>query len=148
VRRLSMVILASMALLLVVAAPAGAAVRQPTGPRINLFFGNQSFNASTPFHIYDGFALLGTEPAIGRYSVTLTVDGAPRAYTFKTSQENPDGSLIKLWYFNFPAGMTGTHTFVSHFLVPCGASPSIPCNGLPPNTVVDAFDLTGTVTFT
>ena len=144
-----MAILVSMALVLVVAAPVGAAVKQPTGPRINLFFGNQSFAAASPFHIYDGFGLLGTEPAIGRYSVTLTVDGAPRAYTFKTSQENPDGSLSKLWYFNFPAGMTGTHTFVSHFLIPCGTTIGAPsCNGLAPNSVVDAFDLTATVTFT
>jgi len=149
VRRLSMAILMSTAVLLMLVAPVAATSRQPTGPRVNLFLGNQSFPASTAFHIYDGFALLGTEPAIGKYSVTLTVDGSPRAFDFKTSQELADGSLIKLWYFNFPAGMTGTHTFVSHFLVPCSASGSFtPCNGLSPNTVVEAFALTATVTFT
>ena len=139
-----------MTILLMVTAPVGATVRQPTGPRINLFLGNQSFPASTAFHIYDGFGLAGTEDAIGRYSITLTVDGSPRAFDFKTSQQGTDGSLTKLWYFNFPAGMTGTHTFVSHFLVPCSASGpfGVPCNGLSPNTVVEAFALTATVTFT
>lgn len=146
-RRLSLAMITSMALLIVVAAPVAASVKQPTGPRVNLFLGNQSFPASTAFHIYDGFALLGTEPAIGRYSVTLTMDGTSRPFDFKTTQENPDGSLIKTWYFNFPAGMTGAHTFTSHFLVPCGST-FTPCNGLAPNTVVDAFDLTATVTFT
>jgi hypothetical protein len=147
-RRLLIGFVVPSALLLTIAAvPAAAAVKQPTGTRINLFNGNQPYPASTAFHIKDGW--LFTDPtavdAIGKYSFTLDVDGSPRAFDFKTSEERTDGSLLKLWYFNFPSGMTGSHTFVGHFLGPCGGP--VPCNGLPARTVVEQITLTATVTF-
>jgi hypothetical protein len=146
VGRLSIAILMSMALLLMLVAPVAATVRQPTGPRLNLFLGNQSYQASTAFHIRDGWLLDSTTiDAIGRYSFTLDVDGSPRASDFRTSQEFADGFVAKTWYFNFPVGMTGTHTFVGHFLGPCGGS--FPCNGLPAESVIELGTLTATVTF-
>jgi hypothetical protein len=148
VRRLSIAIaLSSVLLLAISAAPAAGAVKQPTGSRINLFLGNQSYAASTAFHIRDGWLFPDptTVDAIGRYSFTLDVDGASRAADFRTSETLPDGSLAKLWWFNFPSGMTGAHTFVGHFLGPCGAA--APCNGQMPNTVVEIYTLSATVTF-
>lgn len=148
-RRLSIPILLSAAFLVAGAvAPVAGAVKQPTGNRINLFAGDQSFPASTAFHIRDGWLFLDptTIDAIGRYTFTLDVDGTPRSPDFRTSQTGSDGSLFKLWWFNFPAGMTGTHIFVGHFLGPCGSA--YPCNGQPPNTVVEQITLTVTVTFT
>jgi hypothetical protein len=135
-----------MALLLMLIAPVAATARQPTGDRLSLFLGDQSFPASTAFHIKHGHGLdIGT-PSLGLYSFTLDVDGSPRAFDFKTT-EIADGFVAKLWYFNFPAGMTGTHTFVGHFLAPCGGI-NAPCNGLRPNSVIEIFTLTATVTFT
>jgi hypothetical protein len=147
VRRLFMAIVTSMAVLLTVAAPVGATNQVPTGNRINLFLGDQSYPASTAFHIKHGFLLNPTvDSAIGKFVFTLEVDGVSRPVDFRTSQELPDGSVEKWWYFNFPNGMTGTHTFVGHHRGPCG-SQFVPCNGQPRNTVVDLLTLTGTVTF-
>jgi hypothetical protein len=141
-----MAALTSMALLLMVAAPAGATNQQPTGDRINLFLGDQSYPASTPFYLKHGFGLdPRTDGAIGLYTFTLDLDGAARAATFRTT-EYADGFVIKWWYFNFPNGMTGTHTFVGHHWAPCGDS--IPCNGSLPGTLVEILTLTATVTFT
>jgi hypothetical protein len=148
-RRLSIPILLSAAFLVAAAVvPVAAVSKQPTGNRINLFAGDQqSYPASTAFHIRDGWLFLDptTIDAIGKYTFTLDVDGTPRTPDFKTSETGSDGSLLKLWWFNFPAGMTGTHAFVGHFLGPCGSS--YPCNGQPPNTVVEQHRLTVTVTF-
>jgi hypothetical protein len=147
-RRLSIPILLSAAFLVAAAVvPVGAASKQPTGNRINLFGGDQSYPASTAFHIRDGWLFPDptTVDAVGKYTFTLDVDGTPRAPDFKTSETLNDGSLFKLWWFNFPTGMTGTHNFVGHFLGPCGGS--YPCNGQPPNTVVEQHRLTVTVTF-
>jgi hypothetical protein len=148
-RRRSIPILLSAAFLVAAAVvPVAAASKQPTGNRINLFAGDQPYPASTAFHIRDGWLFLDptTIDAIGKYTFTLDVDGTPRSADFKTSETGSDGSLLKLWWFNFPAGMTGTHTFVGHFLGPCGSS--YPCNGQTPNTVVEQHRLTVTVTFT
>jgi hypothetical protein len=147
-RRLSIPILLSAAFLVAAAVvPVAAASKQPTGNRINLFAGDQSYPASTAFHIRDGWLFLDptTIDAVGKYTFTLDVDGTPRSPDFKTSETGSDGSLLKLWWFNFPAGMTGSHTFVGHFLGPCGSS--YPCNGKPPNSVVEQQRLTVTVTF-
>jgi hypothetical protein len=148
VRRSSLAIALSVGLLVILVAPVAAATKQPTGNRINLFLGNQSYPASTAFHVKDGWLFLDptTIDAIGKYSFTLDVDGSPRSADFKTSEESTDGSLAKLWYFNFAAGMTGTHTFTGHFWGPCGAS--FPCNGQPSNTVVEQGTVSATVSFT
>jgi hypothetical protein len=147
-RRLLIPILLSAAFLVAAAVvPVAGAGKQPTGDRINLFAGDQSYPASTAFHIRDGWLFLdpSTIDAVGKYTFTLDVDGTLRAPDFKTSETGSDGSLLKLWWFNFAAGMSGTHTFVGHFLGPCGGS--YPCNGQPPNTVVEQHRLTVTVTF-
>jgi hypothetical protein len=147
-RRLSICLLMSSALLVGVAAtPVAGAIKQPTGDRINLFAGTQSYPASTAFHIRDGWLLLDPTSidAIGKYTFALDVDGSPRAADFRTTQTMSDGSVAKLWWFNFPTGMTGTHTFTGHFLGPCGGS--FPCNGQAPNTVVEQGAVSATVTF-
>jgi hypothetical protein len=87
-----------------------------------------------------------TDDAIGRYVFTLDVDGAARAADFRTTGTLPDGQVQKWWYFNFPNGMTGTHTLIGHHFAPCGG-PSIPCNGRRPNTLVEVLTLSATVTF-
>jgi hypothetical protein len=147
VRRSSLAIALSVGLLVILVAPVAAATKQPTGNRINLFLGNQSYSASTAFHVKDGWLFLDptTIDAIGKYSFTLDVDGSPRSADFRTSEESTDGSLLKVWYFNFAAGMTGTHTFTGHFWGPCGGS--IPCNGKPFNSVVEQATISATVSF-
>ena len=147
-RRLSLGIVLSVGLLVILVAPVAATTKQPTGNRINLFSGNGSYPASTAFHIRDGWLFQNPTAieAIGKYTFTLDVDGPARAPDFRTTESFPDGSVARLWWFNFPNGMTGTHTFTGHFWGPCGAS--FPCNGQPSNTVVEQGTVSATVSFT
>lgn len=146
-RRSLSLLLSSAFMVTLAVGPVGATNEQPTGSRINLFLGDQAYPASTAFHIKHGFLLNPiTDNAIGRYVFTLEVDGVARSATFRTTEELPDGTVVKWWYFNFPSGMTGAHTFVGHHRAPCG-SQFVPCNGQRPNTPVDVLTLTGTVTF-
>ena len=153
-RRVAVALMLAMALILgLAAAPTMAGSKnQPVGARISLLAepigDDQSFDPSTAFHINHGFCLEDTviNRAIGRYSFRLDVDGTPRnADFFQVSQ--PDGcQLLKFWYFNFPAGLTGSHDFTGHWLVPCD-NDAVPCNGAKMHTAVEVDTLTITVTF-
>jgi hypothetical protein len=123
---------ALLALLLLVApeaaAPAAAA-NEPVGQRINVYLGSPtSFPANTPFHIQHGWAFGATEhpEQDGIFAFSLNVDGVPRDADFVLrSAESPQAAgyeyptLSSSWVFNFPAGMTGTHTFTGNWIAPC-----------------------------
>jgi hypothetical protein len=81
------------------------------------------------------------------------VDGVSRreAFVERTVVSGDPDLLTRIWVFNFPEGMTGTHTFTGHWLGPCqglvdeGFIPG-PCGR--PNEKVEAFAQSLTVTFT
>lgn len=133
------------ALVLTMVGSAGAATKQAVGARISLFVGPTSFPAATAFHIKHGFLLGPTDEVIGKYEFKLDVDGAPRSSDFVEKTTFADGSFSRLWVFNFPAGMSGSHTFTGHFFVPCLTV--IDCAGARPNTPMEVLTLTKTVTF-
>ena len=147
-----------VALVSVLAPEASANRKERTGARINLFSGGfQSFPTGEPFHIAHGWQLeTGDEAfALGRYDFTVGVDGVelrPDAYE-KTFVERPglDPLQSRVWVYNFPKGMTGTHTFTGTWSGPCrsmvedGFHPG-PCKK--PTQVVSAPPLTITVRFT
>jgi hypothetical protein len=108
-RRLSGLAITTALVLGLVAAPAMAVVQQPVGTRLNLFLVNQAFPASTAFHIRDGFLLRPGTDATGKFTFALDVDGAARSPDFKQNSTTSTGDLVRLWVFNIPAGMTGTH---------------------------------------
>jgi hypothetical protein len=150
--------LALVALFLFVA-PANASPVQPVGQRINVFSGSpQTFPAGAPFHINHGWALGVTAhpEENGLFGFSLAVDGVQRDADGVlrstdpapvTSYDYPE--LNRSWVFDFPDGMTGTHTFTGSWTAPCDIAVSQlgypgPCNSKTARVVV----LTRSVTVT
>lgn len=113
-------------LVVMVTTTAAAALQQePVGDRLSLFAGAvQTFPAGTPFHIRHGVSFHAPDDggARGLYEFKLDVDGAPQEPDFVWIQTFPTGdgsNQVWFWVFNFPNGMTGTHTFTGHLLGPC-----------------------------
>jgi len=127
--------------------PAAATTDESVGPPINILVGTPTtFPAGTPFHIKHGWGLEPSSDAVGKYSFALEVDGAYGAEDFvlrSVITGNLD-VLARTWVFNFPSGMTGTHTFVGRWLAPCYVTPG-PCSN--PNAAVEVDRHTLTVTF-
>lgn len=121
--------------------------RQPVGEQINILLGSPTtFPAGQPFHIRHGHSLWSDMPAIGVYDFKLQVDGTyvrEDYVSLAVTSGDPD-AIIKTWVFNFPDGMSGTHTFVGHWLAPCRATLG-PCQH--PNAQVEFLARTLTVTF-
>jgi F5/8 type C domain len=145
---------------LLFAAPASASPGEPVGQRINVYLGTPTtFPADTPFHIEHGWGLAATghPEENGIFAFSLDVDGIPRPADFVlrstelaqvTGYEYP--ALNRTWVFNFPDGMTGTHTFTGHWIAPCDDAVSEqgyagPCDT--PNAPVVVATRTVTVTF-
>jgi hypothetical protein len=143
---------------LLLGSPASATQGEAVGDRINLLLGTPTtYPANTPFHILHGWGPNEQfrPAAIGGYSFALDVDGVPRAEDFVIRDAIPQGSdtpfHFRLWVFNFPDGMTGTHTFTGHWFQPCAAA--VEFNGYPgpcssPAEQVEEETRSVTVTFT
>jgi hypothetical protein len=116
-----LVIVPLMAALLAIAVPAAAGQQQPVGERIRVRDGSIVFPAGAPFHIMHGWVQSSEDGAIGVFDFALEVDGVLRREDikmFSAVSGNPD-TLWRLWVHNFPAGMTGMHTFTGHWFAPC-----------------------------
>jgi hypothetical protein len=141
--------LATTLLVGLTAAPSMAAPRdQPVGDRVDLRDGDQSYPASTPFYIAHGFLFATIDNTIGLNNFELDMDGTTLTADFiRWSHIGDDFTVDKLWYYNFPAGLTGIHEFTRHYFVPCDDD-SIPCDGNRINTPVEIFTVSAVVTFT
>jgi hypothetical protein len=149
-RRLSIaLVLATTVLLSLFAAPSAAAPRdQALGARLDLRDGDQSFPASTPFHIDHGFAFTIGDNTIGLSDFVLDIDGTPLMADFVRWAPVGDGITVsKLWYYNFPSGLTGTHEFTRHYFEACN-NDTVPCDGNRINTPVEDFTVSAVLTFT
>jgi hypothetical protein len=131
------------------AAPAFASPRESTGDRINLFAGDEEYPADTPFFVAHGnAAFIGEDTASGRARFVLEVDGEIVPATYETHGQ-ADRTVLHVWVFNFPDGMTGVHTFTGHWLAPCGAPTAyLACGESRPTTPVEYESHTVMVTFT
>ncbi len=165
--------IASLALLsvLVIGSSAGATNGGPLdcfpGCRINVRLGKPTtYPAGQPFVIAhgvnSGFVLppLGT----GMDLFALEIDGVPRApdAIIRDAVSPPDLSppptfdfpypgVESVFVFNFPAGMTGTHTFTGHWYEPCATAVALdgypgPCETPAAQVQFETHSLT--VTFT
>ena len=141
--------LATTVLLSLFAAPSAAAPRdQAIGDRLDLRDGDQSFPASTPFHIDHGFAFTIGDNTIGLSDFVLDMDGTQLTADFVRRSPVGDGVTVsELWYFNFPSGLTGTHEFTRHYFEACN-NDTVPCDGNRINTPVEDFTASALVTFT
>ena len=125
-----MTFLAVVVMLLLVT-PAFAREHEPTGDRINIHCGYEpadctgadTFPANTPFYVSHGLVWWSPRWVPGQSRFELEVDGVsvpPTYVEFTRIPGEPEYFLDKIWYFNFPDGMTGTHTFEGHWIIPCG----------------------------
>jgi hypothetical protein len=108
--------------ILILAFPSVAfAYDELVGERILVYNGSTVFPAETPFHIFHGWVQTSEDGAIGIFDFELEIDGVLQRTDmkmFSVDAGNPD-VLWRLWAFNFPDGMTGTHTFTGHWYAPC-----------------------------
>jgi hypothetical protein len=148
-RRLSIALFLGTTLLLAVfAGPSMAARNEVVGDRLDLRDGDQSFPASTPFHIEHGFAFTIRDNTIGLSDFVLDLDGIPLSADFVRRSPVGDGVTVsELWYYNFPSGLTGTHEFTRHYFEACNDDTG-PCDGNRINTPVEDFTASAVVTFT
>lgn len=142
-----------MLVLLALPTPAAAGKKVPVGERVILTFGGtDTFTAGAPFHIAHGWILEFNTDSMGIFDFKLEVDGVPLKEDFvdrTVTSENPD-QFTKLWTFNFPNGMTGTHIFTGYWYTPCQAAVDdgvFPGPCLDPNKEVEYMVRTRTVTF-
>jgi hypothetical protein len=148
-RRLPIALAMATTLLLGLTASSMAAPKnQPVGDRIDLRAGNQDFPASTPFHIDHGFAFTIGDRTIGLSNFVLDMDGVPLTADYIQWSPLGDGLTVsELWYYNFPAGLTGIHEFTRHYFQACN-NDSVPCDGNRINTPVETSTDSVDVTFT
>jgi hypothetical protein len=130
------------------AAPSMAAPKdQPVGDRIDLRVGDQDFPASTPFHIDHGFVFTIGDTTVGLTSFVLDMDGVPLTADFVRRSPVGDGFTVsELWYYNFPAGLTGEHEFTRHYFQACD-NDLVDCDGNRINTPVEVLTVSAVVTF-
>ena len=134
-----LVVLLGAAALLALAVPAAADPQERIGDRINVFLGTPtSYPANTPFHVVHGWVEFdpGTTPpeAVGKWFVTLDLDGQPVDVSVVERFVADDGTLSRFWVFNVPSGLpAGTHLFTATWWGPCealidaGYDPGGPC---------------------
>gem|GEM_PF-1741204 len=109
--------------LLGITTPATAAQKVRVGTRIDLRTGPTTFTAGAPFHFAHGWIAVSLVDGVGIYDFELEVDGTLRDEDFverSVMSGDPD-LLTRIWVYNFPNGMTGTHTFTGHWYGPCQA---------------------------
>jgi hypothetical protein len=119
-RKIFLIIMASLIMGLVV--PVSAHGREYVGDRLNLRDGNQSYPANVPFHIMHGWGLILPGGEIGLFNFELEVDNVPIKEDFVDRFVDPSEDKVavyKFWVYNFPKGMTGTHSFTFHYYGPC-----------------------------
>jgi hypothetical protein len=149
----------AVVLALAIALPASAAPPAPVGTQINILIGTPAaVPAGAPFHIAHGWLFDPTEPVparpIGRFGFELEIDGVSQTPDFvqreRDASTTPASNTVR-WVFNYPAGLTGTHTFTGYWLAPCQYAVDagyIPGPCAKANEVVVASTLSHTVTFT
>ena len=143
----------SIVVLLTLAIPYSAlADQEPDGESISLFFPPSEFTAGAPFNIQHGWTLTSNGEALGIFAFKLEVDGVLLREDFKmlSAESGDPDTLRKKWVYNFPDGMTGTHTFTGHWYAPCWYAIDFleypgPCET--PNAKFETNSLTATINF-
>jgi hypothetical protein len=115
------VIAVTIALLLASVSGAAAAGRERVGDRISLLDPPTTYPADTAFHIWHGFVFeRQVDRGYGRYEFQLDVDGVATAADFIEVDVLDPGLVSRVWVFNVPDGLSGTHTLTGHWATPDG----------------------------
>ena len=108
-----------------------SAKQKKTGDRVLCRYDGYEYPAGVPFYIAHGwgwgnpedFGGLGKNAPVGLPYFSLEVDGIPASLSFVETTAGPDPNfLTRSFVYNFPEGMTGTHTFTCHWVTTCGDS--------------------------
>jgi len=102
--------------------PVSAQGQEYVGERLNLRYGDQKFPAGVPFHITHGWGLSQPGGVNGLFDFDLEIDGVPVQEDFIDRWADPSGDVVdleRMWVYNFPEGMTGTHYFTLHYYGTC-----------------------------
>jgi len=111
----------TIALLLASVTSAAAVGRERVGDRISLFEPPTTYPADTAFHLWHGFIFeQGVDRGYGRFEFQLEVDGVSTAADFTEVTVLDPAVISRVWVFNFPDGLSGTHTFTGHWVTPDG----------------------------
>ena len=114
-----LLLILSIMVILFAATPAKAGSKEAVGPGLGWYV--TEFPENTPFHMRHGW-LFGTPPLedpIGNHKYVMELDGVIISPDFQLAYDQVSGQLIRVYVFNFPDGMTGTHEFVHHYYGPC-----------------------------
>lgn len=106
----------------VIATPVLAGKREPIGTKIGLFGESPvHFDAGEPFYISHGWANPSDITGVGLFRFALEVDGTfvKESFVMRSAESGDPDILTWIWVFNFPEGMTGTHTFTGHWTGSC-----------------------------
>jgi len=124
-------VLLFIVLVSLLAAPALASEHEPTGdpiilrcpdPEMPECTGVQEYPANTAFYISHGWTYMSPRWVVGQGRFELEVDGVnvqPTFVEFTRIPGEPQYFLNRIYFFNFPDGLTGTHTFEGHWIMPC-----------------------------
>ena len=125
-------LLLAILLSLIMTAPAAAASKDPTGPQIRVDPDGGVFHypENTPFHIRHGWHSAITQgeevnvKLLAKAGFSLEIDGSYVGETYidrvRLVGEDPVlTDLYKFYFFNFPDGLTGEHTFTGHWYIQC-----------------------------
>jgi len=111
----------TIALLLAGVSSVAAAGRERVGDRISLFDPPTTYPADTAFHLWHGFIFeQGVDRGYGRDEFQLEVDGVATTADFTDVDVLDPRVVSRVWVFNFPEGLSGTHTFTGHWITPDG----------------------------
>jgi len=113
----------SLVLIMFVLVPSVAASKEGrVGERISMWSASPiKFAANKPFHIAHGWVNETNITGVGLFKFSLDVDGFPvKADFVERSAISGDPDVLRwTWVFNFPNGMTGTHTLIGHWTGSC-----------------------------
>jgi hypothetical protein len=107
-------IIALIAAIFTLASPVAAKDKEPIGESMG--WDASEWPAEEPFHICHGWI----DPSPGLHSFELYMDDVLLKPSYKIfGQKLGDGTFNKLYYYNFPDGLSGVHTFVGNYYAPC-----------------------------
>lgn len=98
-----------------------SANQEPVGVRIGFWAPPGEFAAGAPFNIRHGWVQTSDDEAIGIFDFRLEIDGVVLREDFKmfSAESGSPDTLTRMWVYNFPDGMTGSHTFTGHWYASC-----------------------------
>lgn len=151
----------SIIITLMITIPVMAAKLEPVGEQINVRIGPETgyYPENAPFFIRHGWMSVlepGKPPDVAKFAKSrfaLEIDGELVEEDYvdivRVPGEEPGtANIFQYFFFIFPEGMTGEHTFTGHWYIECKwmeDPPNMICKD--PDAIIEALERSITVTF-